>query len=291
MVSDEAVHVSVGLAALLEEEYRLGLSQPPTIYPSAPPTSIRVPPHPRPVPTAPPETVQREAPPQEEPVGPLVVPNPAPEAFRHRWGRTAVREAVLFLALAAMVLPVCGLFLPISWDVYWLLIGLVFGIGAAIAVGIYLFNVLPRLLIAVIVRRYGDMPEAHRLKWEQSAFGFGFTCSVATFGLLALFLLPRNPWEFLAVLMVGAVAGLFGGLCCYCAVITWNSLVGVILRRYTLTRPKEARPEGYADSTEVPRDDESEFDFPPLADTDIISDRRPRRANRPATDIQPGEPR
>src|SRR5262249_51300409 len=131
-VSDE-VTVSPHLAELLEEEYRLSVSGPA----AAPARRAPAQPLPRPEPPPPPpatETADTLSPGSDD--GKVTLPSP--EAFRHNWARKALREAGLFLLLAVAVVLLCGLFLPIPSDVYWLLLKIVAAISAGVGVLFYL---------------------------------------------------------------------------------------------------------------------------------------------------------
>jgi hypothetical protein len=213
-----------------------------------------------------------------------------PEMFAHRWGRKALRESLLFLLVAVVVLVICGLFLPVPGEVFWRLVLIVVGVGAAIGAGFYLFNVVPRLLIALIVWRYNDIPWARRLKREKAAFFRGsiFTILLGLVG--AAIEGPGGRAEDVAAF--GVLFCWAGGLLWYSVVYVWNHYVNVILRRYSLSPPSDLPPEGEEDEAKPapPPDSDPELEPPLFADTDIISSRAPARPNAAPTDIQPGDP-
>jgi MFS family permease len=219
-----------------------------------------------------------------------------PDMLAHRWGRKALREALLFLLVAAVVLVICGLVLPVPGEVFWLLVLIVAGIGAAIGAGFYLFNVVPRLMRAMIVHCYSSMPRIRRLKWQQGAFGLGFKIPFIT-SLVLMIIVPalwkwRRDTIFLLIMIpaMGLFVGLGTGVLWYVLVRFWNKLIDDTLARFSLTRPPQGLPDDYAGTISKRPDSDPELEPPPFADTDIISSRAPARRNAAPTDIQPGEP-
>ena len=219
-----------------------------------------------------------------------------PDMLAHRWGRKALREALLFLLVAAVVLVLCGLFLPVSGEVFWLLVLIVVGIGAAIGAGFYLFNVVPRLIRAMIVRCYSSMPRIRRLKWQQGAFALGFKIPFITSLVLMIIVPALWKWHrdtiflLIGIPAMGLFVGLGTGLLWYVLVRFWNKLIDDTLARFSLTRPPQGLPDDYADTISKRPDSDPDFDLPALGETDIISSRAPARRNAAPTDIQPGDP-
>jgi hypothetical protein len=65
-----------------------------------------------------------------------------PVAFTHRWGRKALREAVLFLGVVAAVVLVAGLGTASDAAFYWSALKAAAGLTAIVALGYYLLAVL-----------------------------------------------------------------------------------------------------------------------------------------------------
>jgi hypothetical protein len=223
------------------------------------------------------------------PASPLVTPEPA--AFRHTWARTALREGLIFLLISAAIVVVSGIFLPISNDAYWLLLKIVVGIGAGMGLLFYLVGVVPRLLIAWVVRTHAGLPELYRRKREEEAFGQVFWISWV---LIASICVLIGIWSggFFVCLVGGIVGG--GLISCFIGVLNngrlqaWHFVVRFLLRRYSLTPPIEAPADGYADTLMKPPETDNEPD-PPFADTDIISSRRPETRTAASTNIRAEE--
>jgi hypothetical protein len=215
------------------------------------------------------------------------------EAFAHRWGHLALREALLFLLVAAVVLVVCGLVLPVPGKVFWLLVLIVVGTGTTIGAAVYLFNVVPRLLRAWIVNTYSSMPRVRRVKHEKEAFGRGFQVPFIISVLLGIGIPLFTRRDFALLFLAPAMGAFFGfmtGFLWLSLVRVWNYFVDRTLRQYSLSPPVDLPPDDYADTISKPTESAPDVDLPSLAETDIISSRAPAQRNAAPTDIQPGEP-
>jgi hypothetical protein len=232
--------------------------------------------------------VTPEAPAAKPTVAPAAAPEPA--TFRHTWARTALREGMIFLLISGGIVLVSGFLLPISSDAYWLLLMIVGGIGAGMALLFYLVNVVPRLLIGWVVRTHAPLPELYRQKREQEAFGRGFWISWLLV-ISAAIVFGASGGEIFVKLLGGVVGGcliaFFVGLFNYARLQLWHAVVRFLLRHYSLTPPIEA-PDGYADTIMDPPSAEDESG-PLFADTGIISSQRPERQNAAPTGIRAEE--
>jgi hypothetical protein len=222
---------------------------------------------------------------------------PAPEAFRHDWARKALREAGLFLLLAVGVVLVCGLFLPIPSEVYWLLLKLVAGISAGVGVLFYLLIVLPRIVYYRFVdlhRRYGGVPESMQREWTGRAMVWGLWIGIGVPFLLGVTFVWRGQVQLGVTMMVLAVgAGFAVAWFFISAVIMWIWAIRGAGRAFGLPPPAEPPP------TVRPPAEEAEKDRPPspvtagrAPDAADVHDPSREQSIKPAvsTEVRSGEP-
>jgi hypothetical protein len=249
VVGDEMMDVSPALAALLEDEYRLGLSRVSGVVwegeaPAEPLVPARREPRPpemrHPPPPVPSAAIKIDAPAAPEADR---VPGPMPSSFRHRWGLKALREAILFLLFAFIVLAVTGLFLPISSDLYWLLLKLVAGISAGVGVLYYLLTVLPRIVYYGLVdlyRRHGGIPDATARLWTGRAATWGFRIGAAIPVVAgAAFVVKGRVEQGLLVAVCGIGTGFFGGYLALVLEVIWIGMIRTAGHTFGLPPPEE----------------------------------------------------
>jgi hypothetical protein len=290
VVADAAVDVAPELAALLEKEYRLTRSELAAVSVSRP-SPERAPPRPEPLPPAPATELPSSL--SEAPR----VPVPAPEAFRHNWARKALREAGLFLLLAVVVVLVCGLFLPVPSDVYWLLLKLVLGISAGVGVLFYLVIVLPRIVYYRLVdlhRRYGGVPESMQRQWTGRAMHLGLLVGAGVPAILGILSIHRGQVQFGFTLLVCSIAlGFAVAWFSIAAVIMWIWAIRVAGRAFGLQPAVEPTPAA------PPRVTATEEGRPPSpvtaarsSDSADVHDPSREQSIKPAvsTEVRSGEP-
>jgi hypothetical protein len=70
----------------------------------------------------------------------------------HHWGRKALREGLILLIIAAIIIPVIGVITSAGLEFYWYNLLAILGLSATLAGGLYLLAVLPRIAAAQAAR-------------------------------------------------------------------------------------------------------------------------------------------